>query len=293
MKQHLTALVALLCIILPARAGRVGVYCYFSTDKAAVYQDRNIRARIMTSPDGAALLEVENLTGRVIYIDRGNSFSYVNGQSSPLFMPSSNTQSHTYGRGVIDQDNFDVQWVEGESHTESRTIYDQRILPLAPYGSAFVYAWQQLPLLLNPAVIRLGQSNGAFSFKGKGRFADSHRPFAKGDRRHYTPATTPLSIRANIEYSFSEWGDNKQRALLSDFVETIVIGSHKGVDTNGLLNPRLATSAAGPSCFAFRSGQSVGSGIVTWGLVAMGVAAIIAGSSRMDMDTPDWAKSPF
>ena len=102
--------------------------------------DSNIQASIRLSPQGEALLEVENLTDHIIYVDRRNSFSYVNGQSVQLFLPSVNTESHTVGRGVIYDDSSDIKWVDGESHTSSMTIYNQPIQAIPPHGISVIYA---------------------------------------------------------------------------------------------------------------------------------------------------------
>lgn len=266
---------------------RVGVYCYFSAGEGSAFHDENIQTRIVVAPDGAALLEVTNLTDNPIYIDRGNSFSYVNDLSAPLFVPSSSTESHTYGRGVVEGNRHDdVKWISGESHTSSRTVFDQRIQPVAPHGTAVVYAWADLPRLLRPEAVSIGKEPSWFVYKCKGRFADSDHVFRKGESRNYSPADTPLMLTANLLYAVGADDGPRHRASVSDYVDRMVVGAYQGVSKEGT----LAQPSPQANCFAFRSGRSKGAVIGEWATVGVLVVGAISiySEAHSSPDMPDF-----
>lgn len=269
----LLLLLAQLSLGQSAMGARVGVYCFFSAGDSRVCNDDNILTRFVVASDGTALLEVTNLTDNVVYIDRGNSFSYVNNFSAPLFEPTSSTESHTYGHGIIHGDSQDyVKRIEGESHTSSRTVFDLRIQPVAPHGTAIVYEWHDLPLLLRPDIIWIGHKPTLFATKCKGHFAGSAHAFRKGESRNYTLNDTPLSLTVNLLYAMDENGTQPHRVCVSDYVDRIVVGGCRGVSKEGLL--ALPSSLA--NCFAFRSGKSMGAVIGECVPVAAAAAAIVS-----------------
>lgn len=273
-KIYLILALMLCCATLPAAAGRVGVYCYMAGSGGASWTDDCVRARLVVVPDGAALLEVENLTDDILVVDRARSFAAVNGLSAQMFLPQSSTESHTYGRAVVEGDDHrpDVKWVKGESHTESHTVYDQRKLRIAPHATAVVYAWEHLPGLLRPDIVQPGHQGGLFCYGCKGRFMDTGKKFRRGDYRSYDAASTPLTLSADVEYSFSETGEGARRASLTDYVQQIVVDGTEGVSREGVLTGPVVPAG----CFAFRSGKSAGS---TLGEVAsvVAIAACLVG----------------
>ncbi|MBR1414357.1 MAG: hypothetical protein IJ570_00635 [Prevotella sp.] len=272
----------LCCAALPAVASRVGVYCYMAGSNGASWDDGCIRARLVVVPDGTALLEVENLTDDVLVLNRARSFAAVNGLSAQMFMPRSDTESHTYGRGVIEGTDHpaDVKWVQGESHTESHTVYDQRKLRIAPHSTGVVYAWEHLSGLLRTDVVKPGHQGGLFCYGCKGRFMDTGRKFRRGDYRSYDAESTPLVLAADVEYSFNETGEGAHRARLMDYVQQIVIDSCEGVSSKGVLTGPVVPAG----CFAFRSGKSVGS---TLGEVLSAVALVACIAWVDDMTDKD------
>lgn len=249
---------------------------------------RRIHTRpLVVVPDGTALLEVENLTDDVLVLNRARSFAVVNGLSAQMFMPRSDTESHTYGRGIIEGTDHphDVKWVQGESHTESHTVYDQRKLRIAPHSTSIVYAWEHLPGLLRTDVVKPGHQGGPFCYGCKGRFMDTGQKFRRGDYRSYDAESTPLTLAADVEYSFNETGEGARRASLTDYVQQIVIDSYEGVSREGVLTGQVVPAG----CFAFRSGKSVGS-TVGEVLSAVALVACIAWIDDMndmeDFDCP-------
>lgn len=278
--------IALLSITNFTMATRVGVYCYMNGPSLNANGDSNIQASIRLSPQGEALLEVENLTDHIIYVDRRNSFSYVNGQSVQLFLPSVNTESHTVGRGVIYDDSSDIKWVDGESHTSSMTIYNQPIQAIPPHGISVIYAWRELPLLLRPDMIEIGKDGGWFSYHCRGRFTDSQSRFKKGQSRQYAEDDTPLTLSALISYAIDNPHSSAQRVNCTDYVTRIAIDSESGLSKDGLLRSPYAER-----CFAFRSGKSTGAVIGEYATVAALAAVIIAYAAEvksMEDSMPDF-----
>lgn len=287
MKKLSATMVALLLITLTAKASRVGVYCHMATTGTEIFEDNNIRARIALAQDGAALLEVTNKTDRILFIDRGRSFSFVNGESAPMFRPQTETETHSYGIGAIDNSirPNDIKLISGEVHSQSLTVYNQRTLPIAPHGKAVVFVWKPLPRLLRNDIILTGHNGGMFSYGSKGRFRDTDRKFSRGDSRFYQADNSPLTLAASVEYSFDEQNDNRERFSLSNFVESITIGSYKGVSKGGVLARPM--QEAGP-CFAFRSGKSLGSTIGELATLAATIGIVISIANASKMEEPDW-----
>ena len=284
--RKLLLIVTLLSITNFTMATRVGVYCYMKGPSLNANGDSNIQASIRLTPQGEALLEVKNLTDHIIYIDRRNSFSVVNGQSVQMFLPSANTESHTVGRGVIYDDNSDIKWVDGESHTYSFTIYDQPILAIAPHGVSVIYAWRKLPHLLRPDMIEIGKNGGWFCYHCRGRFADSQSRFKKGETRLYSEDDTPLTLSALISYAVNEPHGSALRVNCTDFVSRITIDSEAGLSKDGQLR-----SPYTGHCFAFRSGKSTGTVIgecVAVATVAAVIVAYVAEVKSMENSMPNF-----
>ena len=223
-KRTLTSLLVFFGV-LSASASQVGVYCMMGSEGSQLYRDQNIRMEIALTLNGTAVLEVENLTDKVMYIDLARSFVWVNGASTSLIQPR--------------MDSFEPE---------------DRLLTIAPHGVNTIYAWEQLPLLLNPQMIYVGEPK-SWGNTSKGRFLDTNKKFSKGDKRRYTRRTTPLALAADIEYRFTEDGEAEPRIKVSDYVEFIKVESNMWVDKHGkLVNPRLFPHP----CFAFRSGKTGG-----------------------------------
>ena len=223
-KRTLTSLLVFFGV-LSASASQVGVYCMMGSEGSQIYCDHNIRLQIALTIDGTAVLEAENFTDQVMYIDLARSFVWVNGASKSLVEPRAQS--------------FETE---------------ERLVPIAPHGVNTIFAWEQLPLLLNPQMIYVGEPK-SWGNTSKGRFLDTNKKFQKGDKRRYTRRTTPLALAADIEYRFTEDGEAEPRVKVSDYVESIKVESNMWVDKHGkLVNPRLFPHP----CFAFRSGKTGG-----------------------------------
>lgn len=282
-----------------ASARRVGVYCYMSGTGSEVCHDGNVEVRLVLSPAGHAIVEIENLTDKVIFVDRGRSFAWVNGQSVTMFVPSSHTETHTQGYGTVEHDIRHVTWISGESHTNSQTVYDRRIMPVAPHGTAVVYEWRRLPQLMRKDMIRVGRDGSLFSSKCRGAFlspstaagaatdSDSSKKFKKGDRRTYAAEASPLTLAADVQYSLSEDGSQPVRAYVTDYVSSVVVGSPEGIGKDGALRTFFPHAIDGKQCFGFRSGKS--SGLIVGEIASLAlVVAIPLAMKSQSLDEPDW-----
>ena len=265
-KKFFLLISALLTITWSASARRVGVFCQMAATGTQVSEDGTIRASIVIDSKGEALLEIENLTDKVVYIHRKRSFSLVNGISEPMFIRQSNTESHTTQHSVVTEENmtFNTKTIDSESYTRSHTIYDQRVLPIAPHGRSQVYEWDGLPEKLRKDMIEIG--GGFFSVKGKGRFLDTGEKFHKGDNRDYTADTTPLMLAADVEYSFNEKGEDSHRMAVKEYVSSIRIVHSKDVKRGYMFNTT--------PYFVFTSGKSNTAIFAQVGLGALTAAVI-------------------
>ena len=273
-----------------ASARRVGVYCYMSGTGSEVFHDGNVEVRLVLSPMGHALVEVENLTDDVVFVDRGRSFVWVNGQSATMFLPSSHTETHTQGYGTVEHDFHHVTWISGESHSDSQTVYDRRILPVAPHGTAVVYEWRRLPQLMRKDMIRVGRDGSLFSSKCRGAFLSPSTAAGVAtdtDSRTYAAEASPLTLAADVQYSLNEDGSQPVRAYVTDYVSSIVVGGSEGVGKDGALRTFFPHAIDGKQCFGFRSGKS--SGLIVGEIASLAlVVAIPLAMKSQSLDEPDW-----
>ena len=283
-----------------ASARRVGVYCYMSGTGSEVFHDGNVEVRLVLSPAGHGIVEIENLTDKVIFVDRGRSFAWVNGQSATMFLPSSHTETHTQGYGTVEHDFHHVTWISGESHSDSHTVYDRRIMPVAPHGTTVVYEWSRLPQLMRKDMIRVGSDGSLFSSKCRGAFLSpstatgvatdtgSSKKFKKGDRRTYAAEASPLTLAADVQYSLNEDGSQPVRAYVTDY-DLIGLGSPVWkADTPNMHHfIDKMPDQGGKQCFGFRSGKS--SGLIVGEIASLAlVVAIPLAIGRQSFDEPDW-----
>ena len=252
MKKLFAMLLVLLCTA-TVWANQVGVYCLMSNEGTEVFCNDSIRARIRLNNHGTALLEVDNLTDHVVYVDRARSYASVNGFSTSLFM----------------------------------MLHEQRMQALIPHGTTILYAWEHLPGLLDRDIIYTGKPSGWYESRCKGWFENKHHKFGKGDQRRYTRYNTPLQLAADIAYGFQQFGEPTSRISVSDYVSRIVVDSRRGVSSDGELQPECPVRRP---CFAFRSGKPTATIIgecAVWVPVAL-VYAIISSSFNSEPETPSW-----
>ena len=74
-KRTLTSILVLFGV-LSASASQVGVYCMMGSEGTQIYRDQNIRMEIALTLNGTAVHEVENLTDKVMYINKKKKLAH-------------------------------------------------------------------------------------------------------------------------------------------------------------------------------------------------------------------------
>lgn len=252
MKKLFTLLLVQMCTA-TVWASQVGVYCLMGSEGTEVFCNDSIRARIRLNNRGTALLEIHNLTDRIVYVDRAHSYASVNGLSESLYM----------------------------------MLHEQRLQALIPHSTTILYAWENLPCLLDPDIIYTGKPGGWYESRCKGWFENKHHKFSKGDQRRYTRGNTPLLLAADIQYGFQQLGEPTGHATVSDYVSRIVVDTRRGVSSDGELQPECPVHR---SCFAFRSGKSTATIVgecAVWVPLAF-LYAVISSGIDSEPDKPSW-----
>lgn len=294
-------LLILFSVVTTVQARRVGVFCFLSGGQNSHYADGKIRAQILPLPDGQAVVEVENLTDRIVYIDRGRSFVYTNNNSSPMFVPSSQTEAYSQGRGVITQTDSSMAWGSFEANTTASTHYDQRILTIAPHGTAQVYIWNDLSYLLRQDMVyapreKMGHFITSSTLSGAHDSSANRQAFRKGDSRFYSADATPLSLSVDMSYAFTEpfaqmekttgTADSEVvRVRMSDYVSAIVIAPYKSILSDGSIDYALAPSVGDRLCFAYRCGNNKAT------VAGIAIAGVIVGAVAAALLVPDYDTS--
>lgn len=108
--------------------------------------------------DNSSYLTVWNKTDRVIYIDKGSSFVYVNNKAQSLFSNS----SYSSGSGSLGGASVNLGGVAsalgiggaagsilggvsvggGRSSQSSTTVYEQRVMAIAPKAAYELHKWE-------------------------------------------------------------------------------------------------------------------------------------------------------
>lgn len=244
-------------------AARLGIFCYMSNDSTYVYADSSMTARLVLTETGEAQVLVENLTDDILYLDRGNSFVYLNGSSQPMFIPSASTRTDGNITTELYHGPAGTAWTTGEAHLSSHTVFNTRILPVAPHGTAVAYAWPKLSEL------------AAFD-----------KALKPGEQHHYTRDNSPLRLAVDLMYGFrdpylavgseSDVAGDRCHARLSDYMSAVIGWNYRGVSKNGVIQPKNTPPVDGCRCFAFRQGTAPGGTLTAVLLGAALVTALVA-----------------
>ncbi len=253
-------------------AGGVKVHCLMASTETQVYEDEHVILNLQVYPDGVAQLLLHNKSASPVDVDRAHSFAYVNDQSFTLYTPGQQTETHTKGFGVIDEERFPhegltgTRYFRGESHSLSRTEEDIPMQAVAPGGTAVIYEFASLPSLLNPSVIDLGRRGNARRFGRRGHFINpqtgERHKFRHGDARVYAEENTPLRLAAYVQYHLEGSADEPAVARISDYVRQVVVGGE----------------SRSASAFSFRSG---GGNALLSTEIGLGVAVVAIMTTAM------------
>lgn len=282
-------------------AKRVGVYCFFSDTKTNLYEDETIKV-YASYKDNQLDVTLQNKTGQIVFIDKANSFIYMNGIPTSLFTNSIHTTGITeskgssvnlgsiagaFGvRGAIGTALSGVNVGGGTSIQNTTTTYEQRIIALAPLASGTLYSIKaELRDSLKKDIINTGkESAGMFLQGGKdGYFIDKvtgkKDKFDIGDICHYQQESTPFEAKCSITYSTNEQFTDSKLITVSHYTSDIVIDNFKGAKGNKkaakIYLPHCAPYIAkNMDCYKFITGRNVAGlvgGIIYWTFIGGGI----------------------
>ena len=298
MKKLIFFTIFLAAFALSASAKSVGVYCFFVNDKSNIYEDENVQL-VGTYTNKRIDICIINKTKKIIYIDKANSFIYLNGTPIPLF---SNAVKTT---GVTDTNGLSVNLggiarglgmngplttglgainVGGSTSVQnSTTIYEQRILAIAPLSTEILYSIGDLRNKFTRGLVYIGEkpSFRDISAGEHGYFLNTttgkREKFKKGDSQHYHQNTSPLVVMSAITYSTNEQFTESSLITISHHISDIVIDSKKGARDNKRATDAYLPFCApyfakGMDCIRFLSGRNVGVPIAAYVTIMVGIA---------------------
>lgn len=275
--------VFVLCLIVfTASAKRVGVYCFWADNGQHLYEDESVKI-VLTMDNNSPVLAILNKTDDVVYVDRGNTFVYTNGQPQTLFKNSSTTQSDTdmggaslnlggvasaLGIGGVAGGILGGTTVGGgNASTQGTTIYETRVLAVAPKSVTILFKWVDAWNYFNPNV---------YEYKGypkRDRFVNPQTgekvKVEIGMTRHYDENMPLLHLKGNVKYSMSENMEAAKSATVTNHITDVVIDSRKGVTNINYPLP-YCEPYKGKSVFRHEAG-------VGWAATPGGMAGLIGG----------------
>lgn len=241
---------------------------------------------------------IANKTAGVLYIDKAESFIYINGQAQTLFQNSVQTISETESSGSA----FNLGGISrafgingavgsimeattlgrGSASTSTTTIVEQRIIAIAPYATEVVWLGD---IELNSSIIDCGELGGFNNLTpgSDGRFIDPRNGYSEkfriGAHKSYTADNTPFSFRFAATYSLTNTFEQKQIVSVEHYISDIVIDHHKGVRRSDIYLPYCSSYFnSGRECYKFRTGRDVfgcAVGFVTATVAIAGSAALL------------------
>ncbi|MBQ7787856.1 MAG: hypothetical protein IJ378_06810 [Alistipes sp.] len=215
--------------IFVSQATVIQVYCILNTDGHQLYEDNQIKVTLTTNETGNICLAIANITDRIIYIDKGNSFCYTNGIPNTLFINA----SHTIGEATQGGTSINMGSIAralkingpvgtvlsgvniGGSNTQynSTTIHEQRIMAIAPNSIHVLHVWEYSDMI-----------TPIYNSIGNGK---TIRPRKAGRHWIFNETNTPLHINSVISYASSEDMADAKQISVSDYVNEIVTGGKK------------------------------------------------------------------
>lgn len=297
--MNMKKIIFLLCIsfiCINVSAKRVGVFCFFADNGSQIYEDEIVKLAIIFD-DNSGQLAIYNKTDNVIYIDRGSSFAYINDNPETFFQNKAYTTSHTTGNstslnlgGIANALGINglaggllqgTTVSEGNAVQNGVTVYEQRIIAVAPKSIRLLYSFDDL--YLNLRNIDAGEYANGFrdlDLGQNGKFIDplsgKNEKFKKGMIKHFGINDTPLSLKGVIKYSTEENFVSSKLAQVSNYVSDIVIDSYKGVKHPNKL--RYCQPYMNQQYYCFKTGGSNPlsfiAGWTTWTAIIAGCAGL-------------------
>jgi len=222
-----------------ATAKKTGMYLFFDLPQNHIYEDSIIK--LVIAFEGNAKLVLYNKTDNVIYVDKENTFAYINNVPENLFKNSVQTVSHSNNTGAsvnlgsvagalgisgpLGTLANGINVGGGSGNTSGTMTYEKRILSVAPKSTAFLYEWNPVEDLFKTnycmSTGSIGE-NGYFNYPHKEKFK-------KGMVRNFPPTGSPLHYNAIVRYSITENFSAYTQAQTDNYLAHIVIDSYKGV----------------------------------------------------------------
>ncbi|MBR1687292.1 MAG: hypothetical protein IJ710_02035 [Prevotella sp.] len=281
MKKLIFAL-ALLCSCAAVQAKRVGVYCFLDNIENHLYEDDNVKVVIAVGGAVPFQLAIYNKTDNVVYVDKENSFVYTNGIPQNLFGNTSQTTGSMSGSGAslnlggvanalgiggAAGSILGGVTVGGNSgQVNTTTVYEKRILTLAPKSGAILYTWEH--------TVELETMMGVSSIPGyAGKFIDQRTgekiKMQKGMVRNYQRETSPLQLKGIVKYALEEAFAAPTQVTVDNFLSDIVIDSYKGIKNPNEYLP-YCIPYKDKQCYRFQAGTP-------WAGTAPGLLTFCAG----------------
>ena len=246
MRKFLLLLSLLCCFTLHAK--RRSLFFFFEPYSAHLYEDYYVNVNIVASGEVMQLI-VFNKTDQVIYVDKDNSFAYVNDMPETLFQNSVQTKGKSTKNGVAMNLGgvasalgirggvgaiMNGTTIGNESgQFTSTSFYEKRILSIAPTSGIVLYTWNPFNDLERIGAIKF---NG-FAKKLWNARSSKHERFKKGEFFNYTYQNTPLRYKAVIKYSNEESFRSSELITIGNHLTDVVVDSYKATDYEGNVKP--------------------------------------------------------
>lgn len=284
MKKSLLIIAACLLVCLSVSAKRVGVYCFWADNGQHLYEDESVKI-VLTVDNNSPVLAILNKTDDVVYVDRGNTFVYTNGQPQTLFKNTSTTSSNTdmggaslnlgglagaLGIGGVAGGILGGTTVGGgNASTQGTTVYETRVLAIAPKSVTILFKWVDAYIFFNPNLIECGTL-----VEKRDRFINPQTgekvKVEIGMTRHYDENMPLLYLKGNVKYSKLENMDAAKSATVTNYITDVVIDSFKGIKDMSYPLP-YCQPYQGKSLYKYKSG-------VGWAATPAGLNAVLWGS---------------
>lgn len=237
-------------------ATRKGIYCFFKqgTD---LYEDTHLRAAIVINGE-TAQLAVFNKTNEILYLDKGNSFAYLNNNPKCLFQNTSFTTGNSKESGasvnlgsvasalgiggIIGTLAGGVNVGGGKGIQNATTTYEQRVLAIAPQASYVIYNW------------KISESDINFRIpKGQRK---------KGRSWTFEEYNSPCVLKAVLKYSTKEDFTTAEQVTMNTFVGAIIVDSYKGIKNHDLTRTKYCNQFGNVPFYCYQIGT--GKGVWLW-----------------------------
>ena len=216
------------------QAKRIGYYFYFDPADKHQYEDENVRVYMEKN-----CIYVSNKTDRIIYVDKANSFSVLNGSFEKMYKGQVSTSGTSANSGVavnlgIINKNLSGITVGGGNGSYNQTAtYEERIVPVPPHATTRFVDWNHPFALM--ALKGSIKDNGsvAYSFTPRSRYIEPGTgkkiKLTKGFIRTFNLENSPLRYKALVTYSLTEdMKDAKEVSTDENYLKAMVADSYKG-----------------------------------------------------------------